>query len=147
MRFWDSSALVPLLVAQSASPRMKEIAKGDPVMHVWWGTRVECVSAVSRLERLEHRIALGEVTVAMERLERISGNWLEVAPSDSIRHVAQRLLRTHNLRAGDALQLAAALSACEGYPSGMEFVCLDARLNDAALREGFRVVNPVTSGA
>jgi hypothetical protein len=49
-------------------------------------------------------------------------------------------LRVHALRAGDSLQLAAALVACEGRPGGLQFVSLDDRLNEAALREGFRVV-------
>ncbi len=115
----------------------------DPVMHVWWGTRVECVSAISRLDRLERRIDLAQVGVAMERLERIARNWLETEPSETVREIAQRLLRVHNLRAGDSLQLAAAIVASENYPSSAEFVCLDSRLNEAAMREGFRVVDPL----
>jgi hypothetical protein len=53
---------------------------------------------------------------------------------------AQRLLRVHPLRAADSLQLAAAIVAAEGDPATLEFVGLDDRLNDAAAREGFRVV-------
>ena len=53
-----------------------------------------------------------------------------------------RLLLVHDLRAGDALQLAAALTAAEGQPIAMGFVTLDDRLGRAALREGFPVVQP-----
>jgi hypothetical protein len=51
-----------------------------------------------------------------------------------------RLLRVHALRAGDALQLAAALVAAEGQPGSLEIVTLDERLALAASREGLRVV-------
>lgn len=45
-------------------------------------------------------------------------------------------------RAADALQLAAALIACDEQPSLPPFVALDHRLADAARREGFRVLPP-----
>jgi hypothetical protein len=121
---------------------VKAIAKADPVMHVWWGTRVECVSAMSRLERLERRIDMEQVGVALRRLEKIAGDWTEIGATESVRLQAQRLLRVHDLRAGDAFQLAAALTACEGYPSTADFICLDNRLSLAAMREGFRVASP-----
>jgi hypothetical protein len=43
----------------------------------------------------------------------------------------------HPLRAADALQLGAALVWCEEQSHGEVFVCLDARLREAARREGF----------
>ena len=57
-----------------------------------------------------------------------------------VRHRAERLLALHPLRAGDALQLSAALVACEERPEGELLVCLDARLREAAAREGFHLV-------
>lgn len=146
MRFWDSSAVVPLLVEQPASGRVRALAKANPLMSAWWGTRVECVSAVSRLERMERRIDLDQVALAMRRLDRIAGNWIEIDPSESVRGTALRLLRVHNLRAGDALQLAAALAASEDFPGTLEFVCLDDRLSIAAMREGFRVIQDPSAG-
>jgi hypothetical protein len=50
------------------------------------------------------------------------------------------LLRVHDLRAADALQLAAAIAAAEGQPASLELVCLDDRLIRAAEREGFPIV-------
>ena len=146
MKFWDSSALVGLFVQETFSESVRSVARRDPVSTVWWGTKVECASAFSRLER-EGCLDAAQVAEAMGRMTRAAGDWTEIAPSERLRETALRLLRVHKLRAGDALQLAAALSACEGYPAAVEFVCLDDRLNDAALREGFRVVNPVASGA
>jgi hypothetical protein len=53
-----------------------------------------------------------------------------------------RLLRVHDLRAADALQLGAALTFAEGQPDALGFVTLDGRLAKAAVREGFPVVQP-----
>ena len=139
MRFWDSSALVPLVVRQVASGRMRSLYRTDSTVVAWWGTSIECASAVSRLDReglLRHRSA----AAARARLDRFAATWHEVEPSDLLRESARRLLRLHDLRAADSLQLAAALAACEGRPATLAFVCLDERLASAAEREGFVVV-------
>ena len=74
-------------------------------------------------------------------LDRLRASWLEIEPSEALRHGAMRLLRVHPLRAGDALQLAAAL-VWAGTGTGLGFVTLDPRLADAARAEGFDVVMP-----
>lgn len=43
MRFWDSSAIMPLLVAEATTQSIQKTAQRDPAMVVWWGSRVECV--------------------------------------------------------------------------------------------------------
>jgi len=58
----------------------------------------------------------------------------------TLRDAARRLLRVHDLRAADALQLAAALAAAEGRPMTLTLLCLDDRLGAAAEREGFPVL-------
>jgi hypothetical protein len=57
-------------------------------------------------------------------------------PLEPVRGLGRRLVRVHPLRAADALQLAAALVACEGDPSSLVMVTLDARLSEAARKEG-----------
>jgi predicted nucleic acid-binding protein len=74
------------------------------------------------------------------RLERFAATWHEVQPLDLLRETALRLLRVHELRAADALQLAAAVIASEGRAGSLPFVCLDERLAAAAEREGFPVL-------
>lgn len=137
MRFWDSSAVVPLLLPEEASSRMLELYRGDPELLVWWGTPVELTSALARLER-EGALDAGETEKAFERLRELEANWNEVLPTEEVREAARRFLRVHALRAMDALQLAAAFVASGGRPSKLDFVCLDARLSLAARREGFR---------
>ena len=139
MRFWDASAVVPLLVEEATSATMRARYAEDAELAVWWGSLVECLSAVARRERAG-AIAPEVVRVAVSRIHELAGSWIEMAPSQDIRETALRLVRSHDLRAADALQLAAALQAAEGQASTLDFVCLDSRLSGAAAVEGFTVV-------
>jgi hypothetical protein len=107
-------------------------------MLVWWGSAVECISALARLERDG---ALSSPTLALQRLQQLSAGWHEIDPSDEIRETAARFLRVHPLRAADALQLAAAFAAAERRPASLEIVTLDDRLADAARKEGFALLD------
>ncbi len=135
MRFWDSSAMLPLILDEDRRETLLKLLEDDPVVLVWWAASVECASAISRRER-EGALTLAESGEALARLDLLAGSWHEVVPSDAVRTVARRLLRTHPLRAADSLQLAAAIVASEHEPSTIPFVGLDARLNEAAIREG-----------
>lgn len=138
MRFWDSSAIVPLLVGEASTAAMQSIAQDDSAMLVWWATAVECVSAIARLER-DRDLTSAATLTALERLDGLAEGWHEIQPVEATRRTARRLLRVHPLRSADALQLAAAIVAAEGRPASLELVTLDARLIDAARREGFVV--------
>jgi uncharacterized protein len=139
MKFWDASAIVPLLLAEPGRDALLDQLERDPTMLVWWGTPVECTSAIARRER-DGALSLPVASSALERLRSLAGAWHEVLPSDAVRSTAQRLLRVHPLRAADSLQLAAAVVAAERDTASLAFVCLDDRLNEAATREGFPVV-------
>ena len=136
MKFWDSSAVLLLLVEQSGAEKMSQLFQADETLVVWWATRVECASALARLER-EAALTSPEVRDAFAGLDALAELWAEVEPTQRVRDVARRLLRTHTLRATDALPLAAAIVASEDHPAELSFVCLDHRLTTAAIREGF----------
>ena len=136
MRFWDASAIVPLLLDEPARQALLELLERDASMVVWWASPVECASAIARRER-EGALGLREAADAFRRLKALSASWSEVVASEAVRNAAMRLLRVHPLRAADSLQLAAAVVAAEGNPGELPFVCLDERLGDAAEREGF----------
>ena len=136
MKFWDSSALVPLLVRERHTTSLAALYRQDPDIAAWWGTEVECASAIGRLERAG-TLDTGNTNKALARLDALGDTWLEVQPGEEVKMTAQRFLRVHPIRAADALQLGAAFVASERRPSTLEFVCLDERLNDAARREGF----------
>ena len=141
MRYWDTSAIVPLLVDEATSAAVRDTFEADSLVVTWWGTAVECMSALARLER-EGAMTPAEIQGASERLDALGLTWAEVQPSDQVRALASRLLRVHALRAADALQVAAALVAAEGHPGSLTLVSLDDRLALAAEREGLRVVRP-----
>jgi uncharacterized protein len=140
VRFWDASAIVPLLVAESSTRRLQTLAAEDSAILVWWGSEVECVSALARLER-EGAFNEAAMTAALARLRQLVAGWHEVDPSDAIREAAARFLRVHPLRAADALQLAAAFLAAERRPASLELVTLDDRVAAAARKEGFTVID------
>lgn len=140
MRFWDSSAIVPLLVEEQASPSINHLFSQDRELAVWWATPLECTSAIVRRERLGQLAPRG-VARALDRLNRLMLNWFEVPPSDQVRSLARRMLRIHPLRAGDSCQLASAVICATDNPLGFEMVCLDERLTLAARREGLQVVS------
>jgi predicted nucleic acid-binding protein len=139
MKFWDSSAIVPLLVEQPGTDVMQALAAADPMVLVWWGTAVECGSALARLER-QMTLDRGLARNAFDRLTQLAASWQEIEAGDLVRETAIRLLRVHSLRAADSLQLAAAFVAAEGRPPTLEFITLDDCLAFAAQKEGFPVI-------
>lgn len=139
MRFWDSSAVVPLLVRGPRTRALRSQIEADPAAAIWWITPVECVSALSRLER-EGQLRDRDVATALDRLVAARAGWTEIPPTDRVREQASRVLRVHALRAADALQLAAALVLADLSPSELPFVTCDDRLAGAARREGFPII-------
>ena len=136
MKYWDSSALVPLLVQDPATTKVRRMLADDSEVLTWWATRVEAASALARMAR-EGALDPDAHQVALGRLEVFAAAWDEVVPTDLVREQAARLLRVHPLRTADALQLAAAVVASEQRPATLTVVTLDDRLRQAALREGF----------
>jgi len=143
MRFWDASAIVPLLIEERSSQALRALLTDDPLMVVWWATPTECASALARLDR-EGLLDAQSVRSAHKRLSQLVANWQEVDPHDEVRETAARFVRVHPLRAADALQLAAAFVAAGRRPSSLEMVVLDERLAAAAQKEGFSVVEIAT---
>ncbi|MBI2897545.1 MAG: type II toxin-antitoxin system VapC family toxin [Deltaproteobacteria bacterium] len=141
MRFWDSSAIVPLLVEEPASARCRGLLRADSRIIVWLLTRTECVSAIRRQVR-DGELAEPDAAQAGQRLEKLARRWSEIDAALPVREAAERLLRVHALRAADAMQLAAALVAASGRPQGKPLVALDDGLATAAGREGFDVIKP-----
>ncbi|HLN81228.1 MAG TPA: PIN domain-containing protein [Thermoanaerobaculia bacterium] len=138
MKFWDSSAILPLLMDERTSLKVAPVYEKDDRQIVWCLTEVEAASALARRER-EGRDA-EDVARARSMLRVLTERWEEVTSVQSVRARALRLLGTHALRAADALQLAAALVFCDERTESLPFVCLDDRLADAARRERFPVL-------
>ena len=139
MRYWDASALVPLVVAESDSEAARTWLSEDDHIVTWVWTRTEIIGAIERraregsLSRLQRRDVL-------ERFNAFADSWDEVTEVLAVRSRATALLARHPLRAADAGQLGAALLVREQLASPLTFVCLDQRLSSAAELESLRVI-------
>lgn len=136
MRFWDSSAIIPLCLKERSSEAVHGLMKEDEDIVVWWTTHTECLSALSRRKR-EGVLTSDNEREARAVLDALASAWSEIQPTETVRLRAERLLAIHPLRTADAFQLAAALIWAQETPQGLEFVCLDHNLREGALKEGF----------
>jgi predicted nucleic acid-binding protein len=137
--FWDSSAVVPVLIAEARSSGMSALLRSDRAPAIWWACPVECQSALHRRRR-EKVLSPAALAEALRRLARFVEDVDVVAPTDRLRERAGRTLAAHSLRAADALQLAAALVWSDDAAAGEALVSLDDDLREAARREGFAVL-------
>ena len=139
MRYWDASAVAPLLITEPPSARMRELLDEDHriVTSAW--TVVEITSAVERRVR-DGALDRSQRRAVLERLGHLAETWDEVTDVLSVRRRAGQLLARHPLRAADAGQLAAALLVAPDDGAALPFVCQDQRLADAAEREGLRPI-------
>lgn len=140
MIFWDSSAIVPLIVKEKESRYCFRVLSQDQEMLVWCLSKVEVVSALCRRLR-EEALAQESFRRAKLRLEELLKHAYQVRAINKVRSRALRLLEVHPLRAADACQLAAALVATQEDPVKVHFLTFDKRLAEVAQKEGF-TVNP-----
>lgn len=133
--FWDASALVPLCVNQPSTPQASLWYTSFEVV-IWWATPVEIAGALARLLRMRH-LGVSQWSKAVRSIAELGETWSVVPPRDAVRSWAIELVKRYDLRAGDALQLAAALEWCEGAPLGRKFLTSDDRLREAASLSGF----------
>lgn len=139
MAFWDASAVVPLCVSQPATAHFRRLLRAHPRPVVWWGTSVEARSAFARLWR-ENAISAAESARALRRLSELRRSWNEILPTEELRALAEELPQRYQVRAADALQLAAASAWCNGRPRNRPFICYDRELAAAAVQMGFTIV-------
>jgi predicted nucleic acid-binding protein len=135
LAFWDASALVPLCAHQGVTSRIVALYRSYGVV-VWWATAVEIASALRRLVRMKQLTPDDWATSRRLALE-LAGSWRVIQPSNSLQAGALQLVDRYELKAADALQLAAALEWCENIPQGRVFLATDQRLREAAVLCGF----------
>ncbi len=139
MRYWDTSAIVPLVVREATSRTARGWLEEDPAVVTWCWTSVELVSAVERRFR-EDLISRQQRRICLDAFSELSEAWDEVTDMMAVRARSRSLLARHALRAADAAQLGAALLVAENDAAALTFICLDERLSIAAEREGLRVL-------
>jgi len=139
LRYWDASALVPLIIAEAESGWARDRLAEDDRIITWAWTRTEIVSAIESRTR-EGALARLERRNLLRVFEAFANKWDEVTDVLAVRVRANLLLARHSLRAADAGQLAAATLVQEQLSSPLTFVCLDQRLSIAAELEGLDVM-------
>jgi predicted nucleic acid-binding protein len=136
--FWDTSALIPLCCRQSNSTQARQWARIHTPLVVWWGTYVESFNTIARLLR-EGALTQAQFDQAYQRLQSLRRTWVEIAPTNRIVELAEKVLLPHPLSSADGLQLAAALAWCSDRPRRHTFICADKKLSEVAEKIGFDV--------
>ena len=139
MRFWDASAILPLIVEEEGSPLALKWLREDQDVMLWGLTRVELASAIERRSR-EGRLRPPERSSALRMANRLADDAHEIVDLAAVRSRATAVLARHPLRAADAAQLGAALLVADPEPASLTMVVLDRRLAAAAEREGLLVL-------
>jgi hypothetical protein len=88
MKFWDTSAIVPLLVVETQTSNCSQLQRRI-LPCWWWGSEVECNSALTRRES-DGALDARAMTLALRRLRQLTDAWHEIDPSDAIREAAIR---------------------------------------------------------
>ncbi len=140
MRYWDASAIVPLIVAEKGSDSARTWLSEDRTVVTWAWTRTEVTGAIERRTR-EGSLSRVQRRNVLHHLDAFADTWNEVTEILAVRTRAAALLARHPLRASDAAQLGAALLVNEQLPFALPFVSLDHRLEIAAEKEGLRILN------
>lgn len=138
MRFWDTSALIPLILEEDSSARMRTIFDADPHVLTSAFTPLEVASAVWR-RRHADEISVEAHQAADVLFADLSTTWTELPVSQGAIEGAISVMSRHQLRAGDALLLGSAILAA-GSSTKLVFVTLDDQQRAAALAEGFSVL-------
>lgn len=124
MKFWDTSALVPLIIDEPTSAAMQAVLSKDPDVLVWMLTSVELLSTLGRLGRVSPELTDVLPSTRSEAMD-LFGRWAVVTHIEGVRRRAERLVGVHPLSAADAMQLGAAQMASGDRPETLHFVTLD----------------------
>jgi len=137
LRFWDSSALIPVILDELSSDTVRALMKDDPHIVASHLTPVELTSSLWR-RRHHGKLPAAVHLQADASFAEITRRWSAIAAPEAVER-AINLLSRHSLRAADSVQLGSALIASERFGS-LPFVTLDLDLAGAARAEGFTVL-------
>ena len=147
--YLDTSVLIKRYIAEEGTERVIELTEdpGRAQIIILDITPLEARSALRRRQR-EGDISEADVHGILEQIEAdVSSSFLVQPSTSAVIEDGARLIDRHALRAYDALQLAGCLVIREQIPGPLTFVCADARLCAAAIREGLAVLDPTSPEA
>jgi len=137
MRYFDASALVKRYVRERGTAKVRRLLTSD----VPATSRLSAVEIASALARRAREGAFSDAARdrAVAAVDADLASILVVELTAVIVARAQALIRRHELRAGDAIQLASCLYIQEALGEETSFVAFDDRLANAARLEGLAV--------
>jgi predicted nucleic acid-binding protein len=138
MLFWDSSALLAIILHESSAALLRPFLDEDPEVASSFITPLEIVSTIWRRQHAD-LFSLAQVQDVDQLYSVITKNWITLGDTRTI-DVALRLVARQPLRTGDAIQLASALEVADREGVMLPFVTLDEELGAAARAEGLRVL-------
>jgi predicted nucleic acid-binding protein len=139
MLYWDSSAVVASILNEKSGVDVDEFARSGSENRIYTAiiTPLEIESAFQRRLR-EHSVTVKEADIGRITAAEFRKSAFLVVSDHNVLDMALHLHKIYNLRPADAIQLASARIGTDN-PSGVHFLCLDIKLNEAAKREGFNV--------
>jgi predicted nucleic acid-binding protein len=142
--FLEATAFAKLFVRESGTDALIRLMESveDNRKLISAATPLEVYAAIRRRERAGHITAEASAT-ALEMLRIESARMVQQPLNPGVLEAARQLLDRTALRWPDALQLGAALSARDMFPStGITFVSALMHLREVAEAEGFAAVDP-----
>jgi uncharacterized protein len=140
MLYLDTSALVKLYVLESESLLVRSWVVDATVLLTAAITYAEARAALAQSRR-SGVVSSSDLRRAVTELDAAWPGYNTVEITEALVQRAGRLAEAHALRGYDAVQLAAALQV-GSREEDCRFGAFDARLNDAARREGLRLAGP-----
>jgi predicted nucleic acid-binding protein len=145
--FLDSSAIAKAYVIETGSQRVRSLI--DPTagneLYISLLAGVEVISAIVR----RRRVGSLDNTAAAAAIGEFRDDWdklyTHISVDEQFIERAIKLAEIHELRAYDAVQLAAAMALRERYLAAgvdVQLISADDELNNAAASEGMQVENP-----
>jgi len=137
MLFLDASALVKRYVREEHSTHVRRLMTAGPIA-ISRLSEVEVPSALARLVR-ERRLTSRAAARPLRAFVADLGAWHIVEITPAVTALARGQLQRHDLRAGDAIQLASAMWLRQSVEvTGL--LAFDTKVVAAALAEGFSTV-------
>lgn len=141
MLYFDSSAVVSFFIEDEHSTALTKYLKNVSVLAAFSSmiTPLEFDSAIQR------RINAKEINNSIAEKARDGfltlRKRIHLVPFDeNSLKISTHVQKLYGLRPGDSIQLAAAL-ICRDNPSKVTFLCFDEKLNKAARKEGFKLID------
>lgn len=138
IHFLDASALVKRYVSEPDTHTVEALFRSGAPLAIARLSLVEVASALCRRAR-QGDLDAASLMTALGDLARDAESLLVVELDAPLTATAGQLLQRHNLRAGDAVQLGAAIALRQLTAMDVRFHGYDDRLSAAAAREGLGV--------